>query len=88
MCSPPELGKMRKLRWLYLNNNNLSSTIPGDLGNLSRLAYLWLNDNMISGPLNPSLFANQGFKYLQELLLHNTLISGTVSIHLCLLCIL
>lgn len=71
---------MKKLRWLYLNDNNLSSTIPMELGDLTRLAYLWLNDNMISGPINPGLFANKGFKYLQELLLHNTLISGTVSV--------
>lgn len=78
-CSPPEIGTMRKLRWLYLNDNNLSSTIPLELEDVTRLAYLWLNDNKISGSINPGLFANKGFKYLQELLLHNNLITGTVS---------
>lgn len=69
---------MKKLRWLYLNNNNFSSNIPNEIGNLSRLAYLWLNDNMFSGPLDPELFATKGFKYLQELLLHNNQITGTI----------
>ena len=77
--SPPEIGTMRKLRWLYLNDNNLSSTIPVELEDVSRLAYLWLNDNKISGSINPGLFADKGFKHLQELLLHNNLITGTVS---------
>jgi hypothetical protein len=68
---------MKTLRWLYLNDNNLS-LIPTEIGTLSSLAYLWLNDNKIAGRLEPKMFANQDFQYLQELMLHNNQFVGGI----------
>jgi len=76
--SPTEVGTMKKLRWLYLNNNQLSSRIPPEIGDLSRLGYLWLSDNMLTGWLDSTMFTRRGFKYLQEIMLHNNLLKGTI----------
>ncbi|KAK9794044.1 hypothetical protein WJX73_001965 [Symbiochloris irregularis] len=52
---------------LYLDHNQLSSTIPSDLGNkFSNLVYLTLNDNNFSGTIPPELaagFLNQSEVY-------------------------
>jgi hypothetical protein len=68
---------MKKLRWLYLNNNNLS-LIPTEIGKLSNLAYLWLNNNKIAGRLEPKMFANKDFQYLEELMLHSNQFVGGI----------
>ena len=39
------------LRILYLNDNQLSGTIPVNYGSSPRLKDLWLNDNKLSGTL-------------------------------------
>jgi hypothetical protein len=75
---PSEVAEMSSMRWLYLNDNNLNSTIPAELSRMSRLAYLWLQGNALSGSLDPDLFANKGFRQLQELMVHNNAISGSL----------
>jgi hypothetical protein len=45
----PDLTQGSKLRYLMLQNNNLSSTIPETLSDLSDLQWLSLSDNMLNG---------------------------------------
>ncbi len=46
---PPELGKLTKLKRLYLYNNNLTGPIPPELGNLTNLEELALQHNDLTG---------------------------------------
>ena len=46
---PSDLGKLKMLERLYLNDNHLSGSIPPELGNLSSLETLDLSDNKDRG---------------------------------------
>ncbi len=48
---PSELGKLSRLFWLYLHNNQLSGSIPAELGRLTSLTRLWLHRNQLSGDI-------------------------------------
>lgn len=69
---------MGSVRWLYLNNNHVQGSVPTELAEMSKLGFLWLQDNQLSGTLNPALFKKGGFEQLQELMLHNNALSGTI----------
>ncbi|CAI0410280.1 unnamed protein product [Linum tenue] len=50
-----DLGKLDRLRILYLQANYLSGVIPSELGNLSELQYLDISSNSLSGSIPQSL---------------------------------
>ena len=43
------------LEELWLNNNQLSGSIPKELGQLASLRRLWLNNNQLSGSIPEEL---------------------------------
>lgn len=52
---PEELGLMRNLKALRLNNNNLTGKVPDSLGNLSKLEYFYLHENELKGEIPESI---------------------------------
>ena len=48
---PPELGKLRNLRFLGLANNQITGGIPESIGNLSNLTQIDLVGNRLTGLL-------------------------------------
>ncbi len=64
---PPELGRLDRLRNLWLYGNAISGTIPATLGDLAALEQLDLSDNELTGPIPPEL---GGLAELKQLVLH------------------
>ena len=62
-----------RFKYLYLNNNNLSGTIPSTLGKLSALTQLYLSNNNLSGEI-PAELGN--LSKLRRLYLNNNNLSG------------
>jgi Leucine-rich repeat (LRR) protein len=58
------LGNLVNLRGLYLNNNQLSGSIPPELGNLVNLQYLYLSGNQLSGGIPTALGDLTHLEYL------------------------
>ena len=52
---PAELGRLEKLRDIWLYNNNLTGPLPAELGNLADLETLMLSHNNLSGQIPQSL---------------------------------
>ena len=69
------MGDLGFLRELYLNDNQLSGTIPAELGHLTNLNVLHLNDNQLSGTIPPEL---GDFSSLTQLSLRNNRLSGAI----------
>jgi len=65
---------------LYLENHNITGSLPAAIGDLTELQVLILNDNNFSGPI-PSEIGR--LKNLQYLGLFNNDFTGTVSSELC-----
>ena len=52
---PNLAGRLRRLKYLNLAMNGLSSAIPAALGNLTRLEFLFLTYNQLTGRIPPDL---------------------------------
>ena len=52
---PASLGRLSKLEYLMLSNNQLTGRVPVSLGNLSQLGGLELQNNQLSGEIPPEL---------------------------------
>ena len=62
---PDELAGLDHLRWLWLQRNELSGSIPPRLGELSRLGALVLFRNSLTGPIPDELGSLVNLEYLQ-----------------------
>jgi Leucine-rich repeat (LRR) protein len=71
---PTQLGKLKNLRHLHLNDNYLSGTLITEIGKLYFLETLHLQQNFLLGPI-PSEYAN--CVLLEEILLENNNIDGS-----------
>ncbi|KAI9348681.1 hypothetical protein BDR26DRAFT_1004486 [Obelidium mucronatum] len=54
-CIPQELGDLRGLVTLRLDDNNLTGIVPTQLGKLVQLVYLCLDHNKLTGPIPSEL---------------------------------
>ncbi|PWA75372.1 leucine-rich repeat protein [Artemisia annua] len=52
---PQQLGNLRNLVQIDLNNNSISGSVPESLGNLSSLQTFELGNNLLSGPIPDSI---------------------------------
>jgi Leucine-rich repeat (LRR) protein len=64
-----------KVRWIFLERNNLTGTIPDEIENLTELEVLQLSNNQLSGPIPAGIGKAAN---LIELLLHNNTLSGPI----------
>ena len=70
------ISRLTKLRYLYLNQNQLSGTLPAELGNCSTLNYLVLDNNNITGTI-PVEVASMNLGY-SGLVLKQNKMSGEI----------
>lgn len=75
---PDEIGKLTKLKLLWLPNNQLEGGIPTSLSKLGQLTSLNLNRNRLTGTLSPQLFQGPMGQYLQNLEVWKNKLSGPV----------
>ena len=72
---PASIGDLTALEYLYLNNNQLASSIPTEIGNLVKLKKLYLHGNLLFGSLPTQLGS---LTPLTELFLNDNLLSGNI----------
>lgn len=72
---PASIGDLTALEYLYLNNNQLASSIPTEIGNLVKLKKLYLHGNLLFGSLPMQLGS---LTPLTELFLNDNLLSGNI----------
>ncbi|KAL7490454.1 hypothetical protein ACHAWT_000099, partial [Skeletonema menzelii] len=48
---PSEIGSMKNLEYLSLNNNTLTGTIPSEIGSMKNLTFLYLDFNDLVGSI-------------------------------------
>ncbi|XP_060197007.1 leucine-rich repeat protein 1-like isoform X2 [Lycium barbarum] len=73
----PQLGMLKDLQYLQVQNNSFSGEIPSELGNLTKLVSLGLENNKLSGPI-PSSLGN--LKSLRYMTLNSNKLSGEIPI--------
>ncbi|KAL6578389.1 Protein kinase superfamily [Orobanche minor] len=71
----PELGNLKNLQHMHLDNNQLSGSIPADLGNLASLESLNLYNNLLTGSIPKELAYLRNLQYLR---LQNNQLKGNV----------
>ncbi|KAJ3676294.1 hypothetical protein LUZ60_003706 [Juncus effusus] len=54
----PELGQLKSLKRLHLQNNHLTQSIPQSLGNISTLTELFVQNNNLTGQVPSNLLDN------------------------------
>lgn len=72
---PAELGQLKNLELLGLNDNQLSGSIPAELGQLTNLELLVLERNQLSGGIPTEL---GGLTELRHLVLDNNQLSDSI----------
>ena len=72
---PPELGRLRNLRYLALGNAGLSGSIPPELGDLLSLRNLRLEWNELTGPIPPEL---HNLSEIESMGLYNNRLTGPI----------
>ncbi|KAL8216563.1 hypothetical protein R6Q57_023400 [Mikania cordata] len=72
---PPEFGKLRNLKKLWMPGSNLIGKIPESFGNLSDLELLDLSSNKLEGEIPSGLFL---LKNLSNLYLYKNNLSGEI----------
>ncbi|OWM88836.1 hypothetical protein CDL15_Pgr020790 [Punica granatum] len=72
---PLEVGNLKNLGALYLQDNRISGEIPGSLGSCIMMENLYMQDNLFEGSI-PSTLSN--LKGIQELNLSNNMLSGQI----------
>jgi Leucine-rich repeat (LRR) protein len=78
---PSELGDLRKLSFLYLQENQFQSTFPNEIGpRIQRLQDVWLYNNEFTGTL-PTGLGNH--TRITSILAHGNGFRGNVSQTLC-----
>ncbi|XP_060197010.1 leucine-rich repeat protein 1-like isoform X5 [Lycium barbarum] len=60
----PQLGMLKDLQYLQVQNNSFSGEIPSELGNLTKLVSLGLENNKLSGPIPSSLGNLKSLRYI------------------------
>ncbi|XP_045802051.1 receptor kinase-like protein Xa21 isoform X2 [Trifolium pratense] len=70
---PHDIGKLTKLRYLFLPLTNLHGSIPMEIGHLNQLTFLELGNNSLSGPI-PSKILN--ISTLESLIFEQNSLSG------------
>ncbi|XP_060197006.1 leucine-rich repeat protein 1-like isoform X1 [Lycium barbarum] len=72
----PQLGMLKDLQYLQVQNNSFSGEIPSELGNLTKLVSLGLENNKLSGPIPSSLGNLKSLRYIvlfMQLSIYNTM---------------
>ena len=64
-----------------MNENNLTGKLPSELGDLDLLKTFYIKENPLTGAF-PSDWADR-FPNLKKILLHDTLLSGTLASKFC-----
>lgn len=72
---PPEIGKLKYLRYLELAKNALSGPIPDSIGDLRNLRVIQLYENHLSGNIPPTL---GNLTMLDSLFLHLNFLYGSI----------
>ena len=72
---PVELGSLKNLDWLTLDDNELTGGIPGELGRLANLRYLYLDGNDLTGTIPAELGRLTELLYL---ILDNNELTGAI----------
>lgn len=76
----PDLSLVSRLKFLYLNNNQLLGPLDANLGNLTHLQEVWLQSNRFTGSI-PNEWSQ--LSNLTALLLQDTDLNGTVPEGIC-----
>ncbi|XP_059657129.1 receptor-like protein kinase HSL1 [Cornus florida] len=72
---PPEFGKLKKLKFLWMRETNLIGEVPESFSNLSSLEHLDLTFNDLHGVIPPGLFL---LKNLSIVYLYKNRLSGEI----------
>ncbi|KAA8521865.1 hypothetical protein F0562_012513 [Nyssa sinensis] len=75
MAIPPEFGKLKKLKFMWMSATNLINEIPESFSNLSRLEHLDLAMNNLHGAIPLGLFS---LKNLSNVYLFKNQLSGNI----------
>ena len=76
---PQEIGNLESLKYLRLDNNNLSGQIPSEIGELDSLVFLLLGGNELEGEIPASLMNLLG---LASLSLNDNQLTGHIPLEI------